>query len=63
MMLNMEIHMPVEETYEGVQDNRAGAEAKICHVVLQPGVLRTIAQITQPAAVEHTTGGHDRQQP
>ena len=52
VVFDVVIHVPVEEAEERIQDDRAGAEPKVWHVVLQADVLGVVAQKQQPAAVE-----------
>lgn len=52
MVLGVVIHMPVEKLEQGIEVNRAAAEAKIRYFVLQPNVLCGVAEGLQPRS-EH----------
>ena len=51
-MLGVVVHVPVEKLEQGVEVDRAAAEAKIWHLVLQPNVLCGVAKGLQPRS-EH----------
>ena len=48
MVLGVVIHMPVEKLEQGIEVDRAAAEAKIRYFVLQPNVLCGVAKGLQP---------------
>ena len=43
-MLDVIIHVPVEELHERIDRERAAAEPEIGHVILQADVLRVVAE-------------------
>lgn len=51
-MLGVVVHMPVEKLEQGIEVDRAAAEAKIRYFVLQPNVLCGVAEGLQPRS-EH----------
>jgi len=63
MMLDVEIHVPIEELHEWVDRKCPAAEPKIRHAVLQADVLGGIAEHMQPTAVTGAERYQYRQQP
>ena len=63
VVLNMIIHVVIQEPSKRWKQYRTRTQSKICYVILQPGVLRLIAQKTQPAAIKNPESGQERQQP
>ena len=52
MMLRVVIHLPVKKTEHRVEYNRAAAQSKIRHIVLQAHVLRVVAEEEKPPTIK-----------
>ncbi len=48
MVFGVVVHMPVEKLEQGIEVDRAAAETKIRHLVLQANVLCIVAEKVQP---------------
>ena len=63
VMLDVIIHVPVDELHKGIERESAATETEVGHVVLEADVLRLVAEAVQPTAVKAVEGGEKRQQP
>ena len=63
MVLNVEIHVPIEKLHNRIQDDRARAEAKVRYIVLQADMLRVVAEEKQPTTIKGGYSNQHRQQP
>ena len=59
VVLDVVVHVPVEKAHEGAEQDGAGAEAEIGHLVAQADVLGGVAEKEEPAAVEGAQGDQD----
>ena len=63
MMLDMVVHMPVNERQKWIEDDCTGTQAEIRHIILQTGMLRVIAQEEEPTTIEGSQGDQNRYLP
>lgn len=61
VMFRVEVHVPVEELNERIQNNGAGAKSKIRHIVLESNMLGVIAEEKQPTTIEGRQCDQQRQ--
>ena len=63
MVFDVEVHVPVEEAEERIEDDCARAEAEVRDVVCHSNVLGVVAQEEDEAAIGRAEGDKDRELP
>jgi hypothetical protein len=51
-MLDVVVHVPIEELEDRIEQNRTGAQAEVLDVILQPNVLRIVTQEQHHTAIK-----------
>jgi hypothetical protein len=59
----MVVHVPVEESKEGIQYDRSTVESEVRHIVRQSYVLGVVAKEKKPAPIEWRKCDQDRDHP
>src|SRR5579859_2706948 len=63
MVLDVVVHVPVQKADNGIDDEGAGAQAKVGDIILETGVLGVIAEVLEQAAIKRGQGEYDDELP